>query len=302
MSRNLRGSLALLITALVWGVAFVFQSTAMEDIKPLLFSSVRFFLAGLVLIPIIALRGTKARAEGKFKKEERQELIKLSVKGGIICGIGLTGGSIFQQYALITTSAGKSAFITALYIILVPIAGIFIGKRINKMVWVSVTVAIAGFYLLCIKDGLGNIARGDMLCLCSAFVFTFQILSIDHFMEKGADPFILSCVEFFTVTALLFFPMLFIEGFHMTPIKKAMGSILYCGIMSGGVAYTCQVLGQRDAEPAIATLIMSLESVFAALAGWVLLHERLSLRELTGCGLVFAAVILAQLTPVQKKS
>lgn len=301
MSRNLRGSLILFITALIWGVAFVFQSTAMDDIKPLLFSVVRFFFAGLVLLPVIAFRNKKSPEITRLTTEEKRDLKLLSMKGGFVCGIGLMGGSILQQYGLVTVSAGKSAFLTALYIILVPIAGIFLGKKAGRMLWISVVVAIVGFYLLCMKEGFGHIARGDMFCLCSAFAFTFQIHSIDHFMEEGADPIILSCTEFFTVSALLFFPMLLFEGFHLEPIQRAFGSILYCGVMSGGVAYTCQVIGQKDAEPAIATLIMSLESVFAALAGWLLLHEHMSTREFIGCALVFAAVILAQLTPPQKE-
>ncbi len=301
MNKKLRGSLVLFVTALIWGVAFVFQSTAMDDIKPLLFSVVRFFLAGLVLLPVIAVRNARSPEFKKLAEEKKQDLKLLSIKGGIVCGFGLMGGSILQQYGLVTVSAGKSAFLTTLYIILVPVAGIFLGKKAGKMLCVSVIVAITGFYLLCMKDGFGHIEKGDMFCLLSAFAFTFQIHSIDHFMEEGADPIILSCTEFFTVSALLFFPMLIMEGFHMAPIKNALGSILYCGVMSGGVAYTCQVLGQKDADPTIATLIMSLESVFAALAGWILLHESLSLRELTGCVLVFAAVILAQITPAQNK-
>ena len=301
MNRNLRGSLVLLVTAFIWGVSFSFQSAAMDKITPLLFSTVRFFLAGLVLLPVIAVCRMRDNALKLHTKEEQHELAVLSIKGGVVCGITLAAGATIQQYALITTTAGKVAFITALYIIIVPIIGVFGGKKISRTICISVAVATVGFYLLCMKNGLDGIAKGDVLSLIDAFCFAFNILAVNYYMEKGSDSFILSCTEFFTVTILLLFPMLFAEGFHIAPIKDAWGSILYCGIISGSVAYTCQVIGQKDADPAIATLVMSLESVFAAIAGWLILNERLSPREIFGCVLVFAAVILAQLAPSQKR-
>ena len=296
MNRNTRGCILLLITALIWGTAFVAQSTAMDNIGPLLFVVARFLLGGAVLLPFIFILNKKKLNSGLITKSAQRDLTAESIKGGMICGLGLLAGTTLQQYGLITTSAGKSAFITALYIIIVPIAGTLIGKRISKAVWISVVIAIIGFYLLCIKDGF-SVAKGDFLCLLSAFAFTFQILFIDHFMEKGVDPVILSCTEFFTVAFIAFFPMLIFEGFHMQLIKDAAFSIFYCGVMSSGVAYTLQVIGQRDTDPAIATLIMSLESVFAALSGWLLLHEQMTARELIGCAMVFAAVLIAQLSP-----
>ena len=296
MNRNTRGCILLLITALIWGTAFVAQSTAMDNIGPLLFVVARFLLGGAVLLPFIFVLNKKKLNSGLITKSAQRDLTAESIKGGMICGLGLLAGTTLQQYGLITTSAGKSAFITALYIIIVPIAETLIGKRISKAVWISVVIAIIGFYLLCIKDDF-SVARGDFLCLLSAFAFTFQILFIDHFMEKGVDPVILSCTEFFTVAFIAFFPMLIFEGFHMQLIKDAAFSIFYCGVMSSGVAYTLQVIGQRDTDPAIATLIMSLESVFAALSGWLLLHEQMTAREFIGCAMVFAAVLLAQLAP-----
>ena len=300
MSKNLRGSIILIITALIWGTAFVAQSTAMDQIGPLMFVFSRFLLGGAVLVPFVFLLNKKRVASGAVSESKQRENTRFSIKAGMICGIGLFGGTTLQQYGLITTSAGKSAFITALYIIVVPVVGIFIGKKVNRNVWVSVVVAIIGFYLLCIKSGF-SIATGDVLCLLSAFAFTFQILSIDHFTESGADPVTLSCTEFFTVAAIVFLPMLFFEGFHMKLIQDAAFSIFYCGVMSSGVAYTLQVIGQRDTEPALATLLMSLESVFAALSGWIFLHEQMTVREFIGCALVFAAVIVAQLSPNRKR-
>lgn len=300
MSKNLRGSIILIITALIWGTAFVAQSTAMDQIGPLMFVFSRFLLGGAVLVPFVFLLNKKRVASGAVSESKQRENTRFSIKAGMICGIGLFGGTTLQQYGLITTSAGKSAFITALYIIVVPVVGIFIGKKVNRNVWVSVVVAIIGFYLLCIKSGF-SIATGDVLCLLSAFAFTFQILSIDHFTEAGADPVTLSCTEFFTVAAIVFLPMLFFEGFHMKLIQDAAFSIFYCGVMSSGVAYTLQVIGQRDTEPALATLLMSLESVFAALSGWIFLHEQMTVREFIGCALVFAAVIVAQLSPSRKR-
>ena len=294
MNKNTRGSIILLITALIWGTTFVVQSSAMDDIGPLLFLVTRFFLGGLSLLPVIFFMDKKRLRDGSLNNEHISSLNKYSVKAGFICGLALMAAAALQQYGLITTSAGKAGFITAIYIVLVPIAGFFIGKRIPKATWISVLIAIVGFYLLSIKEGF-SIETGDLLCLLCAFGFTVQILLVDHFMENKADALILSCTEFFTVSAVLFFPMLIVEGFHFILIKNAAFSILYCGIMASGVAYTFQVIGQRDTSPTMATLLMSLESVFAALSGWLLLGEKLTLRELAGCILVFIGVIIAQL-------
>lgn len=293
--KTVRGSIALFITALIWGITFVFQSTAMDNIGPLLFCFTRFIIGGTVLLPVIFIMHKKRQSKPNYDPADETALMKLSIKGGIACGLGLLSGSLLQQFGLITTSPGKAGFITALYIILVPIAGIFLGRKLPRSMWLVVIVAIIGFYLLSIKEGF-TLVIGDLYCLLCAFGFMFQILFIDHYTSLGADPIILSSAEFYTVSVLLFIPMLIFEGFNFELIKAARVSILYCGIMASGVAYTLQVVGQKYTPPAVATLIMSLESVFAALAGWIILHEALSLRETIGAILVFGSVIAAQFT------
>ncbi len=297
MSNNMKGSILLLITAIIWGTTFVVQSAAMDDIGPLLFIVSRFFIGGLSLVPVILLLNRRGTGSGSKISSAG---LKHSIRCGIICGILLATASSLQQYGLLTTTAGKAGFITAIYIVLVPIAGFFLGRRINKVTWGCVIIALIGFYLISIKEGF-TVERGDLLCLLCSFMFTAQIMAIDYFMEKGADAIVLSCTEFFTVAAVMFIPMLIFEGFHFILIKNAAFSILYSGIMSSGVAFTFQTIGQRDTNPTIATLIMSLESVFAAISGALFLHEILTLREFFGCALVFIGVIAAQLAQPNPK-
>lgn len=294
---NISGSLMLLATALIWGTAFVAQSSAMDNIGPLLFVNVRFFLGGLVLIPFIWYFGHRDRMQGKMSAKIHRKILIDSIIPGIFCGIFLGIATLFQQYGIITTTAGKSAFITALYIVFVPIAEIFLGKSIHKSIIISIFLAIIGFWLLCIKDDF-SISHGDILTLACAIFFTGQILCIDYVMKKNVDPIMTSCVEFFTVSVMTLIPMLIFEGFELDKIYLALPSILYTGIFSAGVAYTLQMVAQRKTEPALATLIMSLESVFAALAGWIILGEAMSIREFSGCVLVLVAVILAQFGPL----
>lgn len=293
---NLRGSLLLLLTALIWGTAFVAQSSAMDSIGPLLFTNVRFFIGGMVLIPVIIFLGKRSVKKGEISPELHGKLTQNSIRPGIGCGVFLGIASLFQQYGLVTTSAGKSAFITALYIVLVPIAGLFSGRKPYRALVLSIIMAVMGFWLLCIKENF-SISTGDILTAFCALFFTFQIIFIDRVMAAGADPIVCSATEFFTVWAITFIPMLIFEGFDFQLILAAAPSILYTGILSAGVAYTLQTVAQKETEPALATLIMSLESVFAAISGALLLGEVLSMREILGCVLVLAAVLIAQLAP-----
>lgn len=297
---NLKGSLLLFLTALIWGTAFVAQSSAMDHIGPLLFVSVRFFIGGLVLIPLIIYFGNRSIKKGEITKNQHRKLLQASIKSGILCGIFLTIGTLFQQYGLIYTTAGKSAFITALYVVLVPVVGVFIGKKINKAIIVSVILAVTGFWLLCIQEDF-SMSTGDILTAFCALGFTAQIMSIDWAMQQGTDPIVCSATQFFTVAVLSFVPMLIFEGFDGDLIVTAAPSILYTGIFSGGVAYTLQMVAQKYTDPTLATLIMSLESVFAAISGAIILHERLSFRDILGCVLVLLAVLMAQLLSLPKK-
>lgn len=281
------GNLLLLITALIWGSAFVAQSEGMDYIGPLTFNTARSFIGFLVLLPVMLILRKKAAA-GPILRD------RISLRGGLWCGIVLALASALQQAGIAETTVGKAGFLTALYIVIVPLLGAFFGKKIPRIILLCVALATAGFYFLCIKEGF-SISRGDLLCFACAFVFSAHILTIDHFMEKGADGVLMSDVQFLIAGLLSLPPALLWESPSASALFSARWNVLYAGALSSGVAYTLQIVGQKHTEPAVASLIMSLESVFAALFGWLILHEALSFRELAGCALVFAAVILAQL-------
>ena len=287
----------LLVAALIWGSTFVAQTTASDTVEPFTFLFSRSFIGFAFLIPVIAifnLQSNKRLPSG----EPKQALMpsRLTVIAGVLCGVALTIASYCQQkgITLMTDNAsGKAGFITALYIVFTPAFGVLLKRRIPKIIVVSVPIATIGFYLLCIKSGF-VIEFGDLLTLISAFIFTFHILFIDYFMEKGADPIKTSCIQFLVVGIISLVSALIFEMPTPSIIWNARLEILYAGLLSSGIAYTLQIIAQKDADPTSATLIMSLESVFAVLSGWVVLGESLSERELIGCLLVFIAVILAQ--------
>ncbi len=357
MSKRMQGNIMLFITALIWGTAFVAQSTGMNHVGPFTYNGVRNLIASLVLIPIIAVfdrmrqngsvmpaeaaetedtaetgspkTAEKADPAGTPKagtasalmwKESFADMKSRSYRYGAVCGIFLFIASSLQQCGISMTTAGKAGFITALYIIIVPVLGIFLKKKITPVIWLCVVIAIIGFYLLCIKEGF-SISTGDLLVLCCAFFFSLHILVIDHFNRGTVDGVRMSQAQFLTV-AILSVPFILLQ--EMPPMEISYSAphllqtnvwaalfqniwsarlpILYAAVMSSGVAYTLQILGQRYTDPTTATLLMSLESVFAALSGWLILHEHLSIRELAGCALVFAAVLMAQLAPDQSAS
>ena len=282
MSKKMRGNLMLLLTALIWGTAFVAQSAGMDHVQPFTYNGIRTLIGGLVLIPVIFFFD-KIKPENQRLSAEEQKLVnKNSLIGGTCCGLVLCVASSLQQFGVSMTTAGKAGFITALYIVIVPLMGVFIKKKIPKIIWLCVAIAVAGFYLLCVKEGF-SIGTGDLLVLCCAFFFSIHIMVIDHFTAGKVDGVRMSCIQFLVAGALAIVCMFLFEE-------------------SCGVAYTLQILGQKDTDPTTATLLMSLESVFAALSGWVLLNEALSMKELLGCALVFVAVILAQIPlPVKSK-
>ncbi len=281
----------LLITALIWGTAFVAQSEGMRYVEPFTYNAMRTLLGGIVLIPII----TAFRICGKKEHPTKEKVpLKITVTGGIICGVILCIASSLQQSGISMTTAGKAGFITALYIVIVPLIELILHRRASLKVWVCVLLAAVGFYLLCIKEGF-YVSKGDWLVLCCALFFAMHIMVIDHFNAKQADAMLMSCIQFFTAGTLMLICMFLFEAPSLENILNARYTILYAGIMSSGAAYTLQILGQRDTDPTSATMLMSLESVFAALSGWLLLHEALSAKEIAGCALVFIAVILAQL-------
>ena len=305
MQKKLRANLMLLLAALIWGSTFVAQTTASDTVEPFTFLFSRSFIGFLFLIPIIALFNFKDNKK-LIDGEKPKTLIpsKLTILAGVLCGVALTVASYCQQkgISLMTDNAsGKAGFITALYIVFTPIFGILLKRKIPKIIAVCVPIATLGFYLLCIKTGF-KIEFGDILTLLSAFFFSFHILIVDYFMERGANPIKTSCIQFLVVGIISLILAFIFEKPNLSIIWDARLEILYAGLMSSGIAYTLQIMAQKDADPTSATLIMSLESVFAALSGWLVLGESLSGKELIGCLLVFIAVILAQVQlPLPKK-
>ena len=281
------------LAAFIWGTAFVAQSVGADYVEPFTFNAARSGIAFLFLLVLCAvLRKRRERdfaGEAKAAPGSRRDL----AVGGICCGTALTVASFFQQKGLETTTSGKAGFITALYIVIVPIAGIFLKKMPPKTIWLSVVLAVAGLYCLCINEDF-SITMGDFYILLCAFCFTAHILVIDHFTQK-VDGVELSCVQFLVVTVLSSAGMLAAESPSFAALQACAFPILYVGIFSSGVAYTLQILAQKDSDPTVVSLLLSLESVFATLAGAVILHDQMSLKEYFGCLLMLAAVILAQL-------
>ncbi|MDO4568038.1 MAG: DMT family transporter [Clostridia bacterium] len=296
-SKKLLSSFTLVLVALIWGVAFVAQSDAMRYISPFTFNAARSLIAGVVLIPIsLAMRASrKRRAEQAGAPADRRTL----VIGGVLCGVALAVASALQQFGVMHTTVGKAGFITALYIVIVPLFGIFLKKRPPLFVWIAVAIAVAGMYLLCINEGF-SIALGDTLVLLCAVGFAVHILVIDSFSPR-VDCVMMSMIQFFVCAAISAICMFIFEKPDMGAILDAWVPILYAGALSSGAGYTLQIIAQKNTPPTVASLIMSLESVFAVLAGWLMLNQSLSERELIGCVLVFAAIVLAQLPDIRAK-
>ena len=302
---TLRQSMLLLLTAAIWGVAFVAQSVGMDYVGPFTFNTVRSLLGGSVLIPCIVLlkrinvgsKDTAGAAEHASGDPAGQRKVLLT--GGVACGVLLCIASNLQQFGIMYTSVGKSGFITAMYIVLVPVLGIFLKKKAGIKIWCSVAIAVGGLYLLCMTDSGFSIQKGDLLLLLGAVIFSFHILTIDYFSPK-VDGVKMSCIQFFTCGILSMVCMFLFEQPQIGAILQAWMPIVYAGVLSCGVAYTLQIVGQKGMNPTVASLILSMESVISVIAGWLILHQKLSGRELLGCVLMFAAIILVQL-PERKR-
>ena len=290
----------LLLTAAIWGVAFVAQSVGMDYVGPFTFNTVRSLLGGIVLIPCIVLlkrinvgsKDTAGAAEHASGDPAGQRKVLLT--GGVACGVLLCIASNLQQFGIMYTSVGKSGFITAMYIVLVPVLGIFLKKKAGIKIWCSVAIAVGGLYLLCMTDSGFSIQKGDLLLLLGAVIFSYHILTIDYFSPK-VDGVKMSCIQFFTCGILSMVCMFLFEQPQIGAILQAWMPIVYAGVLSCGVAYTLQIVGQKGMNPTVASLILSMESVISVIAGWLILHQKLSGRELLGCVLMFAAIILVQL-------
>lgn len=290
---RMKNNVLLVLTALIWGCAFVAQSVGMDYVGPFTFNMTRFLIGAIVLLPVIRFMD-RQRKTGAEKGAGQKTLII----GGICCGIALAVASTLQQWGILFTTVGKAGFITAMYIVIVPLLGIFIGKKVRPLIIGCVAIAVVGFYFLCMTESL-RLGLGDFLVLLCAIAFSIHILVIDHFSPK-VDGVKMSAIQFLTAAIISAVPTLLWEQPVLTEILQAWQPVLYAGVMSCGVAYTLQIIAQKNADPTVASLLLSLESVFSVLAGWVLLGQGLSLKELFGCVLIFCAIILAQL-PEKKK-
>ena len=300
----MRNSLLLLLTAVIWGVAFVAQSVGMDYVGAFTFNCVRSIIGGLVLIPcIIFLKNLKHKemgGQGKLSVKESLQVTRVELAGGICCGVALFAASNFQQFGISYTTVGKAGFITALYVVIVPIMGLFFKKKVSFIIWISVVLSVVGLYLLCMTENSFSLAFGDLLVLICALLFSIHILIIDYFSPKG-DGVIISCIQFFVSGILSGVMMFLFETPRAEGILAAWMPILYAGVLSCGVAYTLQIVGQKDMNPTVASLILCLESVVSALAGWLILGQALNAREMAGCFLMFFAIVLAQLPAAQKQ-
>lgn len=291
--KALRSSVLLLLTALIWGIAFVAQSEGTNYVGGFTFIGLRYLIGGVVLIPCLFFMRKRNPEWHRLSAEEQKKQNRMGVIGGICCGMALCAASGLQQFGILYTTVGKAGFITALYIVIVPLLGLFLKKRVSLNIWVSVAIAGIGMYLLCITEGF-SIGKGDFLVFLCAVAFSFHILIIDYFSPK-ADGVLISCVQFFTAGVIGVILTILYEQPTFRSILSAWVPILYAGVFSSGIGYTLQVVAQKDVEPTVASLLMSMESVFSLLAGWVLLGQTLAAKELLGCVLVFAAIILAQI-------
>lgn len=276
--KEVRGCFMLLLTAFIWGFAFVAQRVGGDSVGIYTFNVIRFLVGGAVLIPVLLVL--------------KRKLTKTSILGGICCGICLFAASTLQQIGLATSDVGKAGFITALYVILVPIFSVILGRRIRAKNWICAGIAVIGLFLLCMGDDL-TVSSGDILLLLCSAVFAVHILVIDHF-SAIADGIVISCLQFFFAGICSLPPALLLENAGVQTILSSWLPILYAGVMSCGVAYTLQVIFQKDVEPSKASLILCLESVFSVFGGWIILGQVLSLKELAGCFIMLAAIILAQ--------
>lgn len=301
-TQQIKNSLILLLTAFIWGVAFVAQSVGMDHVEPFTFNSIRCMIGGLFLIPCIfvlnKINPERTVEYDKLSPAEKKKQNKTLLKGGIFCGLAICVASNLQQFGIAYTTVGKAGFITALYIVIVPILGLFFKKKCTPAIWLGVVLAVFGLYFLCITDGF-QIQLGDFLVFLCALVFSVHIMIIDHYTQL-VDGVKMSCIQFLVCGVLSGIGMFVFENPNISNILSAWMPILYAGILSCGVAYTLQIIGQKGMNPTVASLVLSLESVIAVLAGMVLLKQGLSSRETIGCICMFGAIILAQLPEKRK--
>lgn len=302
VSRNFKGNLLLVLAAMLWGVSFVMQDKAGAILSAFAINGIRSIIGCAVLVPLI-LFFSKKNCRPVFEKTPRER--KDLLVSGVLCGIFLTIATNFQQFGIIlypeeAAASGRSGFITALYVVLVPLFAIFMKKRISFTVWIGVALAVVGMCLLCLSDGIHGIYLGDIFVILCALAFTMQIICIDKFADR-VDGVKLSALQFFVCGILSLILMFIFENPTLQEITASMPYILYLGVVSCGIAYTLQIIGQQYSKnPTVASILMSLESVFAALSGVILVGEKFTLRETLGCIIMFAAIVFAQLPRREK--
>lgn len=291
MNRTVKADGLLLLAAVIWGTGFVAQRKGMDFVGPMTFTGLRFVLGGLVLLPVLLHQHIRKPA-GKSDK-------RFLILGSCIAGLMLFAGAALQQVGLVTTEAGKAGFITGLYVVIVAVIGIFLGHRVGWGVWLGSCLAIVGMYFLSVKESF-TIEPGDVFVLCGAFFWAVHVQIIGY-LAKRVNPLSLACVQFFACGIVSLCVALFSETISLEMIWQGGGAILYGGVMSVGIAFSLQVVSQRTSPPAHAAIIMSMEAVFATLAGWLMLNEMLDGRALMGCGLMLAGMLSVQLIPLLRQ-
>lgn len=296
LSKRTCGNLLLLLAAFIWGTAFVAQKTGVDSVNPITFNGIRSILGYIALLPVIFVADFKAKKSGTYIKDDK----KMLYLGGLVCGLLLFFASTCQTAALVEADAGKGGFMTALYLVIVPVLGIFMGKKTRIIVWVGVVLATFGLYFVCIKESLAfSFNTSEILLLICALLFAVHIIAVDYFAPK-VNGVKLASLQFLTVGAISLVYILFIDKPNINALVNCAFPLVYAGVISLGVGNTLQVVAQKDTEPATASIIMSMESLFALLAGIALAGESPSVKELFGCALMMAAIILVQL-PQKKK-
>ncbi len=295
-TQTLKANLLLLLTAVIWGFAFVAQRVGAAYVGPFTFNGVRFALGSLSLIPLILFLNGRPPSVGLQDGSSDRGSLRIVVPAGLVAGLVLFAGASLQQAGLMyaDTTAGKAAFITGLYIVIVPLLGVFVKRYAGLSTWLGAVVALVGLYFVCIKQGF-SISFGDLLELVGAFFWAGHILLIDHFTNQKVNALKLACTQYAVCSLLSLATALGFEAITLTGLRDAAIPILYGGILSVGIAYTLQIFGQKHAQPAPAAIILSLEMVFAAIGGAIVLHEGLGARGIAGCALMFAGMLLSQL-------
>lgn len=312
-SKTIRNSMLLFLTACIWGLAFVSQSKGMEAMGPYTFNGVRCLLGAAAVFPLVLVQIHKEKEAGKTEKgEEQGETIggkngwHTILTGGLFCGLAYTAGTTLQQIGILHTTVGKAGFITTLYIIFVPILGIFLKRRVSGVVWIGAAMAALGLYLLCMEESF-SLTTGDTFIMLCALAFAVHIMIIDYYSPKTAGVY-LSCIQLFVCGVISLVLAFSLEAPSFSQLKEGMVSLLYAGIMSCGVGYTLQIIGQKGMHPAVASLILSMESVIATVSaflaykvGFLKTDQSMTGRQIIGCAIVLAAVLLVQM-PVKTKS